>query len=801
MTSRPRHSTAWLLRAALSLGSASAFAQDAPALTAPLVQNSTDVAYPDGAHGDAVVILELAIDPNGTVSQADVLAGTAPFAQHAQRAVLGWHFTPARRGELAVAARIRARVQFHQQHPSPTLTQPTKPATAPTAVGAPLEVTVRGQRQAIGQTTLSAAEVRDMPGAFGDPFRTVEALPGVTPVLSGFPYFYVRGAPPNDNAYYIDGVRVPLLFHLGIGQGVIHPGLVDRIEFYPGAPPASYSGTVGAVIAGTTRAPSTSLRGEINLRLLDVGALLEVPIDDGHGSVLVAGRYGYPGPILSAITSELSLGYWDYQARASWRIADHDTVGLFAFGSHDYLGTLESGRMVELFSSDFHRLDLRYEHALADGYVRFAATGGYDSQGGTFDSEGPVTTIDALSGAVRLEVDSALSSVLRLRSGASARFDNYRFEQGTAPVRPSGAMQPAVPSTADPPPTNLSGGVNAEFVWQITPSVEIVPAASFDMLASSRAEPEPAETRVQTILPAFDPRLGARVLIARDVAWLSSIGLSHQYPSLRVSAIPAPLVSVPGFPFGREQLQTVLRGSQGIELTLPEAIVMTVTGFVAGWSGLSDLTANCIQIMPANMPGRSEAEGPPPPLPYHCPADEPVTGRAYGLELLVRRPLSKRLSGLLAYTLSRSTRKAHFVTAEGGDAVANVPSEFDRTHVLNAILAYDLGAGWRSGARFVFYTGTPYSELDGNLPVPPYNAQRDPPFFRLDVRLEKRWRLGNSGSIAFVLEGQNVTLSKQTSSLGTDCIGDASPDSHTTRCKRATIGPLTLPSVGVEAFF
>ena len=208
-----------------------------------------------------------------------------------------------------------------------------------------------------------------MPGAFGDPFRAIEALPGVTPLVSGLPYFYIRGAPPNDNGYYIDGIRVPLLFHVGIGQGVLHPGLVDRVDFFPGAPPASYGGVAGAIVAGQTRDPAPALRGEANLRLFDAGALLESPLGGSRGSVLVAGRYGYPGPILGAITPGLALSYWDYQARATWRLSDRDTLGMFAFGSHDYLATPSpsadpTAQPIEQFLSDFHRIDLRYDHAL-----------------------------------------------------------------------------------------------------------------------------------------------------------------------------------------------------------------------------------------------------------------------------------------------------------------------------------------------------------------------------------------------------------------------------------------------------
>src|SRR5215469_729253 len=177
-----------------------------------------------------------------------------------------------------------------------------------------------------------------MHGAFGDPFRAIEALPGVIPVVSGLPFFYIRGAPPTNNAYLVDGIRVPLLFHVGIGEGVIHPSLIDHVDFYPGAAPAAYGHSAGAVIAGQTRDPATALHGEGHVRLLDAGTLLEAPLADGRVTVLAAGRYGYPGPIVSAITSTIRLGYWDYQARATWKVDDRNTLSIFAFGSHDYLG-------------------------------------------------------------------------------------------------------------------------------------------------------------------------------------------------------------------------------------------------------------------------------------------------------------------------------------------------------------------------------------------------------------------------------------------------------------------------------
>jgi hypothetical protein len=131
--------------------------------------------------------------------------------------------------------------------------------------------------------------------------------------------------------------------------------------------------------------------------------------------------------------------------------------------------------------------------------------------------------------------------------------------------------------------------------------------------------------------------------------------------------------------------------------------------------------------------------------------------------------------------------------------VATVPSDGDRTHVLNAMLAYELGRHWRAGVRFVLYSGGPCSKLAGNVPVPPYN--RNPMFDRVDVRLERRGSLGRDRSIALVVEGQNVNLHREAAPFALDCMGEPTAAGQTTQCTQGKVGPLTPPSVGLEALF
>ncbi len=150
-------------------------------------------------------------------------------------------------------------------------------------------------------------------------------------------------------------------------------------------------------------------------------------------------------------------------------------------------------------------------------------------------------------------------------------------------------------------------------------------------------------------------------------------------------------------------------------------------------------------------------------------------GASYGLELYLKRKLTSRVGGFLSYTLSRSTRSVEdksFVAA------------FDRTHVGNAALAADLGRSVRAGARVVFYTGLP------KAPDPTDSSTRLPAFFRLDLRLEKKWQWKNAW-ISIVAEWLNATLSKEV--LSTRCTLQG--------CESQTIGPVTVPSLGFEGGF
>lgn len=746
---------------------------------APPRAHETKITYPESGHGDAVVVLEIVVSPEGRVVDWHVIAGGEPFLRAVKGAIESMEFDPATRDGKPIHARMRIELPFHDEKvQAPVIehvehVEAPKPKPKPKPIAGVEDVHVQGTRKEIGGSTMSKEDVRVLPGAFGDAFRAIDMMPGVTPIFSGVPYFFVRGAPPGNTGYFIDGIPVPLLFHLALGPSVIHPSLVDRVDFYPGGFPAQYGRYAGGIVAGETRGPSSRIGGEAEVRLFDAGVLGETPFANGKGSALVAGRIGYPALLLPLFAPDNQLAYWDYQARVTYRVTPRDTIGAFLFGSFDELdqrdtlvssdGTETKSDFYPIFRTEFHRADMRWDHAVPGGNIRTALTLGIDDslEGAGLNNS---TRVQAESVQVRTELDRKMTSTLRLRAGADAIIYHYDYSRTFSFDR---TITISYPSRND-----VYFGGYADVVWRVDPRVEIVPGLRFDVF-TSRAEgtvsPNSPLSLVTgdkaTAAPALDPRLAARVSVSKRFAWLGTLGVVHQPPSL------AP---IPGGQLGSlsHGLQNAVQASQGFEAKLPFDIEWKSTFFLQRFFGMTNALATCSDIF----------DGPD----ASC-IDQRVDGRALGLELMLKRSFSKRIGGWISYTLSRSTVT---VPNPQRNEASEVPSNFDRTHVFNSAFAFDFGLGWHAGLRFTYYTGIPYTktEPDGT-PIPPFNGYRLPDFWRIDVRLEKRWRLGARTQVALFLEGLNITFNKE--AIGIAC-------SVRDGCKPQMIGPVAVPSLGFD---
>lgn len=719
----------------------------APVLVPPQIQGSPEVAYPVGGVGDAEVILALTVQKDGSVKAVEVVQGNEPFASAAKNAAMSFRFQPGTRNGEPVAAKIRFAVTFKQtkvetpvpeepETPSanPQNTEPKKPGEVKPKPAKPdaITVDVRGEKPAPAVSTLSRAEVRQIPGTFGDPFRALEVLPGVTPIVSGLPYFYVRGAPPGNVGYYLDGIRVPYLFHVGVGPSVVNPSMVERVNLHSGGYPSEFGRYAGAIVTADLTTPRVDLHGEGVFRIFDAGATAETGFAGGRGSAMLGGRFSFTSMILSLLSPNVGLAYRDYQARVTYDLTPRDRISLISFGAYDLLKDTTNGVETIVFGSEFYRLDLRYQRLLPnDGVLKWGTTLGYDQS-----RLGEQRNAQDKLFATRVFLTQPLHPKLTLKAGLDAQFDHY-----TADKRHW--ADPDDPDTIAydnlfPPRDDEAFGAYADIDWQIDPRVKITPGVRLDVFTSGGSH-----------ATSVSPRLSVTAQVHKKIRLLHAFGLATQPPAF---VLPLPGLSIGQLAGG---LQTSVQSSFGIEAQLPLSITATVSVFDNVFLNMSD-------TLSVQRPGQA------------FESDPRSLGYSRGLEVYARTRFTQKLGGFVSYTLSESIRKI---------GESTFPSAFDRRHVLNAALGYTLPLKIRAGARVTFYTGAPdVSGPTATAPTDPLNPPRNPSFFRLDLRLEKKWEYRNQRWLSLVIEMINSTLSKEVIS-------------------GQEIGPISIPSIGAEGGF
>jgi hypothetical protein len=586
---------------------------------------------------------------------------------------------------------------------------------------------------------LSGEEARTTPGAAGDPFRSIESLPGVAQVAWPLALYAIRGANPGNTGFFIDGMRVPALFHFALGPSVVHPYLIDRLDFYPGGPPARFGGYVSGAVAADLGAPPNDLaHASVDLRVYDVGGLVTTPFDQGRGTLAIAGRYSYTAALAGLLFSDVQLGYADYQVRLEHPLAG-GRLTLLAMGSADELALRVNA--IGDGALQFHRIDLRWDRALGPGRLRLRGTVGTDWARSNLRDD-PIS-IRAYSAAPRIEYGARLAAAAQLDAGVS--LEAQRFRPAIPPMPDTSTLDDlARPRGASTAAAYVSLALSLGARLELSPGVRLV---------------RYAEQGVVKLAP--EPRLNARWALSERIALKGSVGRYTQMASLPVG--------VPGFDaFDLRDLglQRSTQSSLGATTKLGTAAELDVTGFYQQLQ-VTDLRST----FSADFRVHDFLEMRP--------------GRGYGVELLLRRPDSERLHGWLAYTLSRSERQVDGVWGA---------SDWDQRHILNLLLSYRLGRGYSVGGRIHYNSGRPFAvPLPGNSSDVEY--RRLPPFYQLDLRADKRMVFDRFTLTAYLDLG-NVTLTREVTALSSTFHSDGTP------IYDGSIQPLgyriVLPSLGLR---
>ncbi len=782
----------WLVFAVILGAGAIAHGQDAPdggapdagapappRLTPPQLIEAPEVTLPEGTEplpADAGVGLEITIAADGTVQEARVVE---PLREDIDALVLEaserMRFQPATRDGTPIPVRVRFLYRITPPAPPPqpeeeaeaepeseaTEGETTEPETEPalTLVEAeeedlaPLGVTARVERPepgAVERITLRAEELTTVPGTFGEPLRVVATMPGVARSPFGLGFFLVRGASFQNTGFFVDGFPVPLLYHLGAGPAVISSRLVDQLHFYPGGYPSMYGRyTAGIVALDTAPPPTDSIRGELEVDLFRASALAVVPFDSGRGSVAAAVRRSYFELLLPLVAPGLQLAYTDYQVRADYRVDQRMALSLFFFGSDDRLdqsGAFGSGVASEGTQTglgyDFQRLIARMVLRLP-GNSRVSIAGMLGRDGNSIQSSQPgddplTIALQTSYAALRVDAEVPWPNIPELQTNFGLDINAQLFDVQASAFVPAGLGEYPRPLF-----TPMAVGENGMQGLLVPSVVRALGAAYLDQIIRLGTVQISLSGRfdymrygnVSDVIP--DPRLVVRWQVVPELLIKGATGAFAQPP------VPFQLARTGGNPDLRPERSW--QNSVGAELMLPERIEIHTTFFYNQYFDLVQQVNRSI-ITPDGVRRQ-----------YFANEGE---GRAYGLEVLIRRRIEQGLYGWLSYTLSRSERL---------DGNVWEPFVFDQTHVLNFALSYAFD-GWRFGAAFQLSTGRPTTSLVAttyDADVDEYDptfrdiGQRLPTFHRLDLRIDRDFDIGPiRGSI--YIDVQNVYNSPNT---------------------------------------
>jgi TonB family protein len=613
----------------------------------------------------------------------------------------------------------------------------------------PFETVVVGKRrrEEVSRITLRGAELQQIPGTFGDPFRVIQTLPGVASVVSLLPFPVVRGASPSATGFLLDGTTIPLLYHLLVGSSVIHPEFIDEIQFYPGGAPAPYGQYTGGIIDGrTARARPDEHLLDFDVNLLQAGGFVREPIRPLGVTVTAAARYGYPGLILGLATDQLSLSYWDYQARVDGGDARNGWTAFF-FGANDELDTRAATAMrgapspplTPALILGFHRIDLRDHRTQGRLDETYRLVLGYDH---TFSSG---TDFSVWLAEPSIVADWVQNDRLTLRAGLIGSLRDIVQGAGANPAAGSLAA-----ITAPLHKFNV-GSAYAEAVWRPTPRLLIRPGLRADAYTDGDTNKSAADPRLTLRYRLFDRAL-ANVTPGTDdsAVWLkASAGIYHQPPRF---VLPLPGLDMLPLKYG---LLQSYQTSLGTEVPLQNHFQVSAEGFFNYMDPtIFDLAVNDLTVV--NAPNQTV-------IPQGIPTQlqdfekiisrltQPETGRSYGLEILLRRQSRTGLFGWISYTISRSER-----LQQG----RWTPYDFDRLQLLNLVAGLPLPRNWDLGLRAQYQSGRPVTTTAG------YNAGRTDGYWRFDLRVDKR-ALWKKWLLDFYVDITNVALMPEEIEPGT----------------------------------
>lgn len=548
-------------------------------------------------------------------------------------------------------------------------------------------------------------------GANADIQRALQTLPGVQLADEGNALF-VRGGDAFETVTIVNGLRFPSATRLNAPAGnfaaTLNPFEARRIDFASGGFGARWGDALSAVVDLDTLGPPVGLSTSLGLGLGAASLGLGVPLGDHAGLranvnrtdlTPVFGLNGssreYPEPPRGEDTSATVA--WAYRPGAELRWFGVQQGLRFALD----VEPPAAGRVFRTAHRDRFST-VTWKDRIGD-WSAFASLGGGDLR-----REEGVGAQEFATRTRHRQFAARVTGRAGQRCEVTLGADGARERTHFTKQAPSGPMGPG---------------------WQVSEAIagrrlgvfveaDTLVGERWRAVAGARGDWSSLTSRT-----TLDPRLSLAWEPRRNLTWSLAGGTYHQ--------VPDPLY----FP-----------GEAGRRVLPPMRVHQAIAGLQVGrderFARLEIYHKAYANLVALDRGYRPVAGG---------------LGRARGLDLMLKSPLSGAVRGRLSYSYVDTQR-----TDPDSGSMARAP--FDATHTVSLLVDRAFG-GWIVGGAGRYATGRPFTPIvggatsDSGAVTPVYGrpfSEQLPPLFRIDLSASRYWRLNAHRSLVVYVALNNA---------------------------------------------
>lgn len=650
------------------------------------------------------------------------------------------------------------------------------------------EIVVIGGRQSAVRNTMIGSEkfrpqlLKNIPSAFGesDIMKIVLSLPGVTTVGEASSGYNVRGGATDQNLILFNGGTVYNPSHLFGLFTSFNSDAVEDVELFKSSIPVEYGGRISSVLKVTSKeANMQKITGSASIGALTSKANIEIPIIKDQLSLLLNGRTTYSDWMLKLLPEDSgykngTANFFDVGGVLTWKFSSLHRLKVYGYWSHDRFSFSSQDK----YGYQNRNISAEWRSILNEKITATVSAGldHYDY----FNEEWSTPTmaaklsfgIDQLWG--KLHIRQRLSEQQVLSYGLSVQ--HYDVQAGkyepigeeslikTDQLQREKALESAVYIDYEHSLTeklSVSAGLRYSLFNALGPrDVNIYDADELP------AEETLLETRHETgfikTYHAPELRLSARYALNENLSLKAGFNTMHQF----IHKVSNTSIMSPTDIWKLSDLN--IKPQNGWQLaagiyheTANKEYELSAEAYYKHIGDYLNYRSSAVLLMN-----------------HHLETDVISTkGRAYGIELQVKKPLGK-LNGWVSYTYSRSQlRQDDKRVAQPLNNGEWYPSEYDRPHEVKAVLNFKLTERYSFSSNFNYATGRPttlpagkYFDSHNQKYMPYYtdrNTYRIPDYMRLDLafNIEPTHRLTSFLHTSFSIGVYNALARKNAYSV------------------------------------